>query len=293
MATLYYSRCGDFRRGRLNFGDLVGPYLFKAIAGTPCVPSRKAAHEKGPIYFTVGSIMGEVDARCEVWGTGVLSKDATFPKPAAIHAVRGPMTRAICLAQGYACPEIYGDPALLLPLYYSPPLTPSKAEIKTKTKPYKLGILPHFVDYGQVKALLRATPGHKKKQCLLIDVLIDVSADVSKGVERVIDQIVSCETILSSSLHGIIVAHAYGIPAGWIRFSDKLSGDGIKFLDYYGSQGVNLEGLEPMSGSLVGRKAAHDLAERVLAYPSPPLPATSPQLLEVCPFRPSPSFKPK
>ena len=191
------------------------------------------------------------------------------------------MTRAVCLAQGYDCPEVYGDPALHLPLYYSPPSPPPTP---TKTKPYKLGILPHYVDYGQVKTRLKTTPGHKKQHLLLIDVLIDVSVDMSKGVQRVIDQIVSCETILSSSLHGIIVAHAYGIPAGWIRFSSKLSGDGIKFLDYYASQGVKLEGLKPMPGSLVGSKSTHDLAKRVLAYPSPPLPASAPQLLEVCPF---------
>jgi len=36
MVYLYYSRCGDVKKGRLNFGDLVGPYLFKAITGTLC-----------------------------------------------------------------------------------------------------------------------------------------------------------------------------------------------------------------------------------------------------------------
>jgi hypothetical protein len=39
---------------------------------------------------------------------------------------------------------------------------------------------------------------------------------------------------VSSSLHGIIVAHAYGVPARWVRWRHD-SGDGIKYLDYFQS----------------------------------------------------------
>jgi hypothetical protein len=53
----------------------------------------------------------------------------------------------------------------------------------------------------------------------------------------VIDAIASCRAILSSSLHGIIAAHAYGVPATWVKPSDRPKGDGFKFLDYWASMG--------------------------------------------------------
>ena len=58
---------------------------------------------------------------------------------------------------------------------------------------------------------------------------------LTKNIENVIDEILACEYIISSSLHGIIVANVYQIPAIWLRYSDKLSGDDIKFYDYFSS----------------------------------------------------------
>jgi hypothetical protein len=66
--------------------------------------------------------------------------------------------------------------------------------------------------------------------------------DTPKGsfviLEKVIDKIVSCTFTISSSLHGIVVSHAYNINSLWVRFADTLGkgpvdlkGD-FKFRDY-------------------------------------------------------------
>jgi pyruvyltransferase len=43
---------------------------------------------------------------------------------------------------------------------------------------------------------------------------------------------------LSSTLHGLVFAHAYGKPALWLEFGDRVLGNGFKFFDYYHSIGV-------------------------------------------------------
>lgn len=65
----------------------------------------------------------------------------------------------------------------------------------------------------------------------------------TRDIKRVIIEITSCRRILSTSLHGIIVSHAYGIPALWIRHN-VLHDSNLKFYDYFSSVGIKeYEGL--------------------------------------------------
>ncbi|MCF7568964.1 polysaccharide pyruvyl transferase family protein [Sabulilitoribacter arenilitoris] len=199
-----------------NFGDLLGKYLVEKISKKKVVWSKPNKHSIynlfKPIYVTIGSILTHVNKNCVVWGSGIISKEYPIKK-AKFLAVRGPQTRAHLLQQGYHVPEVYGDPALLLPMYYNP-------KIK---KEYEVGIIPHYSDFNKIKPLYKT-----EKDLLLIDLM-------TNDIEKTTNKILACKKIVSSSLHGVIVAHAYGIPAVWQKFSENVFGDDIKYQDYFES----------------------------------------------------------
>ena len=181
-----------------------------------CGPRRKAA----PAGSRQHSAMGQFPFRG--MGGGALTADVVLPcKPRRVLAVRGPLSREICLRNGVDCPAIYGDPALLMPEVYRP-----AARIR-----HALGIIPHYVDQDTAFLARCREAGLK---------VIDVAAEI----ESFVDQVAGLAGILSSSLHGLICADAYGVPSRWIRISDRVLGDGFKFRDYYASQGVTAEAID-------------------------------------------------
>ncbi|MEX2054013.1 MAG: polysaccharide pyruvyl transferase family protein [Candidatus Colwellbacteria bacterium] len=189
-----------------NFGDMLTPYLIEKLSGKKARLVNRYCIK--PYYIVVGSVIRKANKHAIIWGAGIQSRGENIKKPNKILAVRGPHTRDRLLELGYDCEEIYGDPAVLLPDIYQP-----KSE-----KGCRLGIIPHYVDYQT-----------------LVDNIDDKSIkiiDVLQPVEDVIEQIVKCERTISSSLHGLIVSHAYKIPSIWVEFSDGVTGGGTKFADY-------------------------------------------------------------
>lgn len=207
------------RKPKENYGDLLSKYLVEKISNKKVVWCKPANFHFqdffNPIYVTVGSILTHVNKKCIVWGSGIISKEFEIKK-AKFLAVRGPQTRKHLMDQGYEVPEVYGDPALLLPEYYNP-------KIK---KAYKVGVIPHYRDFKKVNEFYR-----DQESILLIDLM-------TNDVEKITDLFLKCDKIVSSSLHGIIVAHAYRIPAVWQKFSDDVFGDDIKYQDYFESVNI-------------------------------------------------------
>ncbi|MFB9077333.1 polysaccharide pyruvyl transferase family protein [Flavobacterium procerum] len=199
-----------------NYGDVLGKYLVEKISDKKVVfawPKKFSFLDWfAPIYVTVGSILANVNEKCIVWGSGIIDQRNQLKK-AVFLAVRGPQTRKFLLNSGYDVPEVYGDPALLLPRYFNPKIE----------KKYKYGFVPHYNDYKQVKDWFA-----NNEEVLLIDMM-------TNDIESKTVEFLQCEKIISSSLHGVIIAHAYNIPAVWQKFSNKVFGDDIKYQDYFES----------------------------------------------------------
>lgn len=202
-----------------NFGDDLNPWMLHKMTGKTIINSRKIFNIKRLTEFSfIGSIVGNYKGRkMVIMGSGIMSKDRflEYSSDSTFLFVRGPLTREKILENGYDCPEIFGDAALLLPLLYKP----------SAKRKFKLGVIPHYVDKNHtfIDVITNC------KECLIID--------IQGGIEKVIDSINSCELIVSSSLHGLIAADAYGIPSRWVRLSSKVKGEGFKFRDYFLSVG--------------------------------------------------------
>lgn len=214
--------------GCYNFGDDINYILVELISGKKAIPFKFGLFSRirnNENYLCIGSIISQLsNSNSIIWGAGAIS-DKLFlkQKPKAVCAVRGPLTRKYLRENGVPCPEIYGDPALLLPNYYKPPIT-----IKKK---YQIGIIPHYKD--KYMELLKCYEGNS-------DIYIFDMQNYGSW-KLFINTICSCSFILSSSLHGLIVSDAYNIPNCWVEFSDNVQGDGFKFRDYFLSVKKNIK----------------------------------------------------
>lgn len=216
----YWSEIRFIHKDKENYGDLLSAYIVEKVTGKPVKwvhPRKQKWYKKRKRNFlAAGSIIHHANRNSIVWGSGIIDRQQEVAA-ADFRAVRGPRTREYLQRKGYECPQVYGDPALLLPQLFNPEIS----------KKYKLGIIPHYHDYEQVLDYYK-----DKKDILVIDLM-------TMDVEEVTRQIMSCERTLSSSLHGLIVSHVYQIPSVWVKFSNKIFGDDIKYVDYLESVKLN------------------------------------------------------
>jgi pyruvyltransferase len=159
------------------------------------------------------------------------------------------------LALGIECPEVYGDPALLLPMFFNP-----KVE-----KRFAVGLIPHYADKGH-PWLERQ---RRDPQVRIID--------VQGGIQQFVAEVKACELIVSSSLHGLICADAYGIPNAWVMFSELILGGAFKFRDYRLSIGAK----DPIANIINESSSLNEIASKATIY-EPKLDLL--KLLLACPF---------
>ena len=203
-----------------NFGDFLSPYIISKLAnrGVSYHPIKK------PKILAIGSIAKFSQQNTIVWGSGISRMDTELNPQAKYLAVRGPLTREIIIKNGGVCPEIYGDPAIILPRIYNKPI---------EKKPGRIGLIRH-TNHQSIKIdLPEGIEEYDIKLCSPTD------------IEKMIDWIRECDVLLSSAMHPHIVALSYEVPVKLITFKgfeNSIPGDGMKFKDFYA--GVNIDAPE-------------------------------------------------
>lgn len=197
-----------------NAGDVASGVVVAHVSGeTPNIVGLE--WRAGPNLLAIGSILEWADEQSVVWGSGfIIAGSRLLAAPRAILAVRGELTRAGLIGQGISCDPVLGDPGIFISEIYP-----------RGTIQWSVGVVPHYVDLD--------TPFVERARAAGLRVINPLLP-----FETFISELAACDRVISSSLHGLIFAHAYGIPAIWVELSDRVMGDGFKFRDYYSSVGV-------------------------------------------------------
>ena len=211
--------------------------------------------------LAVGSIMALGNKKSIVWGSGFMNWNESF-RGGKVLAIRGKLTNDKLIAMGFRHCNAFGDPALLLPLIVSP----------TENKVRDVVIIPHW----------KEVESFKKKYGEHYKVLDIRTADI----ENFISELTSCRYVLSTSLHGIILSHAYGIPALWIK-KGYIDTDGFKFHDYFSSVDIPFyDGIENFDSYLkedTWKSLFTEYEKYILPYKN--IRDIQKKLLSVAPFR--------
>lgn len=210
---LYYWDAGP-QIGSQNFGDALSGDLIERLT------NQKISIVKDPLInqkklLALGSILNYAKTGDIIWGTG---RNGTKPDHAHqftdldVRAVRGPLTRQFLLDKGINCPEIYGDPTLLIPMLF-----PEFKKAENPSREYV--IIPHFSD----EHLFSDHPN-----------MVSVKEDWKEVVIKILDS----KFVIASALSGVIVAEAFGIPARLLIVDNVSNTENLfKYEDYY--QGTN------------------------------------------------------
>lgn len=224
-----------------NIGDLLSPYIISKLSGRKIIYKRRwwgwkpymkeirrifvhrqwqdlsdLTHPFERVVLGIGSILKYANYNAVIWGSGFMnSNEILRTEKGKILAVRGCLTAKKI---GQENKVAIGDPALLMPLLL---------HCDTVAPTFEVGLIPHWSEFDVFAKEYSTLPSDFQKQSRLINFK-------SNDIKNVIRQICSCKLILSSSLHGLIIAHAYGIKALWIR-KTNCGTDGFKFHDYFSS----------------------------------------------------------
>jgi pyruvyltransferase len=200
------------RDGSVNFGDRLSDIVCRQmLAGRGLSFDDQVA--RSCRLLAIGSILHFAENGNHVWGSGWNGKVAEEHFKArhlTVHAVRGPLTAEFLRRRGIQVPEVFGDPALLLPQLFGNRFRPTPMRDHV--------FVPNLHDIAVVG-------NHPNVVSPLW------------GWNVTLRSVLNARLVLASSLHGLIVAEAFGLPARYVRLSQ--TEDLFKYRDYYLGSGRN------------------------------------------------------
>lgn len=192
----------------VNFGDDLSRVIVERILARSVRFKSLNSNEK--LLIAAGSILHFARNGDVIWGSGFRENPLSENRFSHldVRAVRGPRTREFLLKMGIDCPEVYGDPAVLMGYLFP--------EFKKEDPIYDYIIIPNvseiscFANYKNI--VLPTLPWNE-----------------------IVKKMMQSRLVISSSLHGIIVAESFGVPARLLKMTwiEPL----LKYQDYYESTG--------------------------------------------------------
>ena len=200
-----------------NMGDWLSPYIISKLFG---IPVKYAASSKAKLV-SLGSIGKFVEDHHVAWGTGISNSDTELSSKASFLAVRGPYTSEALLKSGGKRVDVFGDPGILMNRIFKPK--------SFNQKRYRYGFVRHYIHQNVPISL-----GNDIED---LNIMMSSPADLENFIAR----LCSYEAVLTTSLHVIILCHAYKIPCRLISLAGEINrvhGNGIKYKDFYHGAGI-------------------------------------------------------
>jgi len=197
----------------------IGDYLaFETVNYILNLRDKHCSDIRNGKILSIGSVLHFAKDNDVIWGTGkngkILESQHTFSN-IDVRAVRGPKTRQYLIEKGIDVPEVYGDPGILAPFIYP----------------------ADKINFGI----------SKRSEFLIVPQLNDDISIYKSHLEKLVTprqlpasfifQLVNANKVITSSLHGLILAESFGIPA--VYFNSGSGEDIFKYQDYYLGTGRN------------------------------------------------------
>jgi pyruvyltransferase len=209
---LYFWSPND-HRGEENFGDYLSKLIVKKLVNkyyedlSKTIKYSTDGVEKR--LLAIGSILHHAKNDDTIWGSGINGKllgQKIEVSTLDVRMVRGPLTRELLVQNNISCPKRYGEPGLLVSNFFG--------EIDVEKK-YPFSLILNLNDirlYDDKEYIVHPTE------------------DLSSVIRRIRES----EMIVSTSLHGLVIAEAFGVPA---RHLLSFAEPTFKYVDYYRGTG--------------------------------------------------------